>query len=106
MTEAARKIWRETFAVQLPLAGLISLKTALDKDDPRLLQAQTISPPPLQCVEDWPVEGACAIAWAAAGGAPDQLPSRRFGDVVRRGDFRGLGNGRGAGSRPLLPQLV
>ena len=68
----------QTFAVQLPLAGLVSLKTALEKDDPRLLQAQTISPPPLQCVEEWPVEGACALAWAAASGAPS---SYRVGDL-------------------------
>jgi hypothetical protein len=33
------------------------------EDDPRLLQGATTSPPPLQCVEDWPVEAACGLGY-------------------------------------------
>jgi hypothetical protein len=36
---------------------------ALTRDDPRLLQGATTSPPPLQCVQDWPVEAACALGF-------------------------------------------
>lgn len=36
---------------------------ALANDDPRLLQGATSSPPPLSCVQDWPVEGACALGF-------------------------------------------
>ena len=32
-------------------------------DDPRLLQGATSSPPPLACVQDWPIEGACALGY-------------------------------------------
>lgn len=54
--------WR-TFAKYLPTEGLEALAKALKEDDPRLLQGATTSPPPLQCVQDWPVEAACAIGF-------------------------------------------
>lgn len=59
--ESWRIVWREGFAPNLSLLGLQALATALEKDDPRLLQGSTTSPPPLMCVQDWPVEGADAI---------------------------------------------
>jgi hypothetical protein len=34
-------------------------------DDPRLLQGATTTPPPLQCVQDWPVEAACVLGYCA-----------------------------------------
>ncbi len=33
----------------------------LRRDDSRLVQGATTVPPPLMCVQDWPVEAACAI---------------------------------------------
>ncbi len=60
--EAWRKIWR-TVAPMLPTAGLESLRTALLTDDPRLMQGGTVSPPPLQCVQDWPAEAACLLGF-------------------------------------------
>lgn len=62
--EAWKKVWREGFAPLLSLPALEALRLALATDDARLLQGITTSPPPLQCVQDWPVEGAEAIAFA------------------------------------------
>lgn len=62
--ESWRKVWREGLAPQLSVAGLDALRRALLNDDPRLLQGATTSPPPLQCVQDWAVEGACALGYS------------------------------------------
>jgi hypothetical protein len=40
------------------------LKQALAADDPALIQGATTEPPPLRAVQDWPVEAACAVAYA------------------------------------------
>jgi hypothetical protein len=61
--ESWRKVWRDGLAPLLSTAGLEALRLALLDDDPRLLQGATSSPPPLQCVQDWPVEGACALGY-------------------------------------------
>ena len=61
--ETWRKVWREGLAPLLPTAGLEALRRALTTDDARLLQGATTSPPPLQCVQDWPVEAACVIGY-------------------------------------------
>jgi hypothetical protein len=59
--ETWRKVWREGIAPQLSTPGLAALRNALRSDDPALLQGCTTSPPPLACVQDWPVEGACPV---------------------------------------------
>lgn len=61
--ESWRKVWRDGFAPQLSTRGLAVLQLALVNDDPRLIQGATTSPPPLQCVGDWPVEGCCALGY-------------------------------------------
>jgi hypothetical protein len=61
--ESWRKVWREGLACLLSTAGLEALRGALMQDDPRLQQGATTTPPPLQCVQDWPVEGACAVGY-------------------------------------------
>jgi hypothetical protein len=61
--ETWRKVWREGVAPLLSTQALISLQLALCKDDQRLLQGATTTPPPLHCVLDWPVEAACLIGW-------------------------------------------
>lgn len=58
-----RKVWREGMAPQLSTAGLQALRRALLNDDARLLQGATTSPPPLQCVQDWPAEAACVLGY-------------------------------------------
>lgn len=61
--ESWRSVWRKGFAPQFSTASLLALKEALENDSPLLLQGATCSPPPLQCVRDWPVEAACAIGY-------------------------------------------
>jgi hypothetical protein len=61
--EAWRKVWRDGLAPQLSVAALQALRQALQSDDARLLQGATTSPPPLQCVQDWPVEAACVLGY-------------------------------------------
>ena len=61
--ESWRKVWREGLAPLLSTTGLQALRQALASDDARLLQGATTTPPPLQCVQDWPVEAACVIGY-------------------------------------------
>ena len=61
--ESWRKVWREGLAPLLSTEGLEALSRALTSDDPRLLQGATTTPPPLQCVQDWPVEAACGVGY-------------------------------------------
>ena len=63
--ESWRKVWREGLAPHLSTVGLQALEQALREDDPRLIQGATTSPPPLQCVEDWPVESCCVLGYCA-----------------------------------------
>src|SRR5262245_36220188 len=61
--ESWRKVWRDGLAPQLSVAGLEALARGLTNDDPQLLQGATTTPPPLQCVQDWPVEAACVLGY-------------------------------------------
>ena len=61
--ESWRKVWRDGLVPLLSTGGLEALWRALVSDDPRLQQGATTTPPPLQCVADWPVEGACALGF-------------------------------------------
>ncbi|MBV9124134.1 MAG: hypothetical protein JO112_12310 [Planctomycetes bacterium] len=61
--ESWRKVWREGLAPQLSTRGLEALRQALIHDDPRMLQGATTTPPPLQCLQEWPVEGACGLGF-------------------------------------------
>jgi hypothetical protein len=61
--ESWRKVWREALALQLSSQALQALRDGLIHDDPRLLQGATTSPPPLECVANWPVEAACGLGY-------------------------------------------
>jgi hypothetical protein len=61
--ESWRKVWREGLEPLLTTEALVALQQALHHDDPRLVQGATTSPPPLMCVQDWPVEAACALGY-------------------------------------------
>src|SRR5262245_23971678 len=61
--ESWRHCWRQGVAPLLSTDNLEVLRQALVNDDRRLLQGVTTDPPPLQCVQDWPVEGACGISF-------------------------------------------
>ena len=56
-----RKVWRNGFAPCISSSALEFLRDALRDDDSRLTQGSTTTPPPLMCVQDWPVEAADAI---------------------------------------------
>lgn len=58
-----RRVWREGFAPLLSTKALLTLRKALSTNDPRLIQGATTIPPPLQCVQNWPVEAACVIGY-------------------------------------------
>ena len=61
--ESWRKVWRGGLAPVLSTAGLQALRDAVVANDDRLMQGATTTPPPLQCVQDWPVEGACGLGY-------------------------------------------
>lgn len=61
--ESWRKVFREGFAPGMSTGALSALRTALERDDIALIQGATTHPPPLMCVEDWPVEAACALGY-------------------------------------------
>ena len=61
--ESWRKVWRDGVEPLLSMEGLEALRKALANDDPRLLQGATTTPPPLMCVQEWPVEAACALGY-------------------------------------------
>ena len=61
--ESWRKVWREGVAPLLSTESLEALRSGLVHDDPRLIQGATTTPPPLQCVQDWPVEAACGLGY-------------------------------------------
>jgi hypothetical protein len=58
--ESWRRAWR-AFQAHISTPALESLRRALVADDARLLQGATTTPPPLQCVQSWPVEAACIV---------------------------------------------
>lgn len=62
--DAWRKVWREGMAPQFTRRALLRLLDGLCEDDHRIIQGATVSPPPLQCVQGWQVEGADPIAYA------------------------------------------
>ena len=64
--ESWQKLWREGAAPLLTTDNLETLRIALVIDDPRLKQGATTSPPPIQCVQDWPCEAACLLAYCGA----------------------------------------
>jgi hypothetical protein len=61
---AWQKCWREGIAPSLTVPQLLALRFGLLADDGRLTQGSTTTPPPMECVKDWPVEAACSIAYA------------------------------------------
>ncbi len=63
MDDKARKVWREGFAPIMSTPQLVSLAQACRTDDQRLVQGSTTTPPPLMCVQDWPCEAGCGLAY-------------------------------------------
>src|ERR1051325_4104826 len=87
--EAWRAVWRRGIAPQLSTKGLLCLKTALQTDDPALIQGATTTPPALQCVQDWPVQAACLIGypgWKGDGLVTVAQVEERFADLCEKAD--------------------
>lgn len=61
---AWKRVWRAGLP-HISTQALEALRDALLTGDKRILQGATTQPPPLRCVQDWPVEGACL--WAYCG---------------------------------------
>ncbi|MCI0685316.1 MAG: hypothetical protein L0Y71_24725 [Gemmataceae bacterium] len=59
--ERWQRVWREGLVPRLSRRSLQALKTALLRDDPRLIQKRTMTPPPLLGLHDAEVEAACAL---------------------------------------------
>lgn len=59
-----QNVWREGIVPQLSAQGLRALQKALNRNDNRLLQGRTVTPPPLAGLEEAEVEGCCAVGWA------------------------------------------
>jgi hypothetical protein len=60
-------LWKKAWRAAAPMMSdesLAALRGAVEGDDPKLIQGATSSPPPLQCVQDWPCEGACLLGYA------------------------------------------
>jgi len=62
--ESWKIVWRDGFSHCFTREQLTALATGLRNDDAKLLQGATTMPPPLMCVQDWPVEGACVLGYA------------------------------------------
>src|SRR5262245_32398653 len=60
---AWQRSFREGIAPLISTRALLALKRALTQDDPALIQGATTTPPPLQAVQDWPGEAACAVGY-------------------------------------------
>jgi hypothetical protein len=61
--ERWQRIWQDGLAPRLSRRGLEALRTALVRDDPRLVQGRTMTPPPLLGLHDAEVEAACALGF-------------------------------------------
>jgi hypothetical protein len=61
--ETWQSVWRKGLAPRLSTCGLDALRQALLRDDGRLMQGATTSPPPLESLQDAPVEAACALGY-------------------------------------------
>lgn len=60
---SAELVFRDGFGPIISTTGLRALLAACESDDKRLIQGSTSRPPPLMCVQDWPVEAACLIGF-------------------------------------------
>lgn len=70
---SAELTFKNGFCPHLSDTHLRVLLEACERDDPRFTQGSTTTPPSLVCVQDWPVEAACALGFCGWQG--DNLPN-------------------------------
>ena len=58
-------VFRNGFLPSMTIEEIKFLREGCVKDDDRLRQGSTTSPPPMMCVQDWRCEGGCAIGFAS-----------------------------------------
>ncbi len=63
--ESWRLVLTEGFFPQWSRQTLERALKALEEDNPKLTQGSTTTPPPLQCVQDWPCEACDLIAFCS-----------------------------------------
>lgn len=63
--ELWRTVWRNGIVPQLDTGTLLALSSALQQDDPRIIQGATTEPPPLMVVQEWECKGACILGFTA-----------------------------------------
>jgi hypothetical protein len=61
---AWQRVFRDGIAPQLSMRSLLALQRGLRLDDLALIQGATSNPPPLEAARDWPIQAACALAYA------------------------------------------
>lgn len=61
--ESWKKVWREGLAPLLSTRGLEALRNALVRDEVRLIQHSTTTPPPSEVFKEEECEGACALGY-------------------------------------------
>lgn len=87
--EKWRRVWRLGIAPQLSRSALLSLYTALRRDDPRLLQGVVTAPPPLEANGRCAVVGGCAIGlcgWLGEGRRSVEAVEEYFHRVCEAAD--------------------
>ena len=60
---SAKLVWEKGFMPCISTAGLKALYEGLKANDDKITQGSTTTPPPLMCVQDWPVEACDALAY-------------------------------------------
>ncbi len=58
-----QRVLRDGLLPLLSHEAKVALRDALARDDARLIQGGTTTPPPLACVQDWKCEGACLVGF-------------------------------------------
>ncbi len=86
--ESWRLAWRDGFLPLISTEELHELLEIFEKDDPRLTQGSTTTPPPLMCVEDWPCEAGCFNAQIGVMRSGGWCPEDIIHDHTKRQEWK------------------
>jgi hypothetical protein len=101
--EAWRVVFRNGFAPGFSTEGLTALKGALERDDPKLTQGSTTTPPPLMCGPGLARRGACPVSYThwMGGNNPDARTVGEVEEAFARCVLRRGPEGGGGGRVPM-----